>query len=154
MNKMVVVLGERIPLDFSSYLHPRGTAIASSFLMEVLGRARRGLGRDGVVDNVDYNLQPWNKRISWSFFCPREGDWPVPVLAGNSSWWWVLVEGTGDGGAQLGDVTKTKGTNWGQSHACPARASHSCKVILPPRRLGDSKWIRRPSMGQKLVSKA
>lgn len=55
-----------------------------------------------------YNLQLWNKQTSRGFFCPRE-DPPVPFLAGASSW--VLVEGTGDECAQLGDGTKTEGTS-------------------------------------------
>lgn len=52
MNKMVVFLGERIPLGFISHLHLRGTVIASSLLRAVLGRARRGLGRAGVVISI------------------------------------------------------------------------------------------------------
>lgn len=81
MNKMMVFLGERIPLGFISYLHLRGTVIASSLLRAVLGRAKRSLGRVGVV--ISIIIQLWNKQISWNFFCPRGGDQPVPVLAGD-----------------------------------------------------------------------
>lgn len=114
------------------------------------GSFRQGQERSGgagVVISITIFSSRINTFISWSFFCPREGDQPVPVLAGESSRWWVWVEGTGDGGAQLGVVTK--GTKWGLSHACPARRSCSCKVIPTPRRLGDSKWMQRPSVGQK-----
>lgn len=86
-----------------------------------------------------------------SFFCPRQGDRPVPFLAGESSWWWALVEGTSDVGAQLGDVTKAEGTKWEPSPARSARGLCGCKVILAPWLGGESKWNQWPSMGQKLA---